>query len=91
MRNQFFFELGFEREARVFLVQYEDFVTNPEKRFRMLFEWIGVPFDASFVDHIFSSSIAKRKVADPAPSTAALCDPLQARLDATYRAQVDSR
>ncbi|MFC2085828.1 sulfotransferase domain-containing protein [Bacteroidota bacterium] len=89
MRNQFFFELGLDREKRVFLVQYEDFVTDPKGRFRMLFDWIGVPFDESLVDHIFSSSIGKRKVADPVASTAALCDPLLARLDTAYEAQLD--
>lgn len=89
MRNQFFFDLGLESNPSVFLLQYEDFVQNPDERFEMLYRWLGLSYDRSFVDHIFASSVGRKRPPEYADSTRALCDPLQSRLDAAYSSQIE--
>ena len=89
MRNQFFFELDLDSNPSVFLLQYEDFVQNPNARFKTLFGWLGLSFEPALVDHIFSSSIGKKKTPEFEDTTRALCEPLHERLNKAYERQME--
>jgi len=84
MRNQVFFDLNLDTDPRVLIVQYEDTVQNPERAFRRVFQFLGLPFDMSVVDGVFASSVGKHRWLGIDSPIQEVCDALKARLDAEY-------
>ena len=85
LRNQFYWRFGFDDDARVLLVKYEDLVTNPQEHFPPLFEFVGVPFQPEHVAHIFSSSVGKRPFKGVRRDIEELCEELWQKFETRYQ------
>ncbi len=81
VRNHFFVELGLDVHPRMKLVKYEHLVQEPEAGFRAIFDHVGAPFDASFLDKVRATSVGRRAPAEASAEIRALCADLMARLD----------
>lgn len=84
MRNQLYFDLGLNMDARVLLVHYEDTVLNPERAFRRIFDFLGFPYHPDATTHVFAGSLGKNRWPGVEPRVQTLCDDLTARLDTQY-------
>jgi hypothetical protein len=84
LRNQFFFQLGLERDPRVLLVRYEDLVSSGEEPFHRLFDFAGIPFEPRFREGVSDASIGKRPFPPIDPRVVARCDELLARLEQAH-------
>lgn len=82
MRNSFFVSLGLDTHPRMLLVKYEDLVLRPEATFRTIFDHVGAPFDASFLDKVRATSVGRREAPVASPEIRSLCDALMRRMDA---------
>ncbi len=83
-RNQFYFHCRLADSGRTLLVKYEDLVTRPKEFFPEIFQFLGVPFETAFVNHIFSSSVRKQPLPSYEPKVQALCESLLEKLDSVY-------
>ncbi len=84
IRNQYFWELGLDRDPRFLMVRYEHLVSQPQMVFRTVFEHVGSDFDPDFVARMNARSVGK----SPAPVLRSgireLADGLLERFDAEY-------
>lgn len=86
LRNSFYFLLNLDAEPRVMLQAYEPLVERPAEVFPALFDFVGVPFDATYIDDVVPTSIGLRPAPAVDPRVARLCDALTERLDAAAAA-----
>jgi len=83
--NRLYFDLGLYDHPRVRLAQYERLVVEPEVEFMALAGFLGMPFRASMVKGIKTSSIGR----DPTPAlTHGLRDECEHLMDRLYRSQL---
>jgi hypothetical protein len=82
LRNSFYFLLGLDKEPRVMLQAYEPLVEHPAEVFPALFDFIGVPFHAQYIEDVAPTSVGLRPAPSVDPRVARLCDALTERLDA---------
>lgn len=83
VRNMFFFELGLDRRSnQVMFIKYEDLVTNPQRMYSDVFDFLDIEYDPAFADDTFASSVGKEVFPDIAPDIEAVCEEMLARLDA---------
>jgi hypothetical protein len=87
-RNQLYFDLDLARHSQVALCRYEHLVAEPALVMRRIYDFAGVPCpDLSHTQQVHSSSVTKGKNLELLPEVRALCEQLQARLDAQYELQ----
>ncbi len=77
-RNRLFFEQHLEREKRVFLLNYEKFVTAPEESLQKITDFIGIPFSPQMTRYIHARSISRHSSPQINPLVQELCDELTA-------------
>lgn len=81
IRNIQFFEQGYDRDQRVFLLPYDRFVRNPWSSFERLFQAMAIPLTSRMTMHIHARSIRKNAGPDVAANIRKLCDELSRRFD----------
>ena len=81
VRNQLFFDLGLDREARVRLLRYETLVVDPAWTMRGLYEWLDMPWSASSMRFVHARSLHSPNQPPLDPQLAPLCGNLLQRLD----------
>lgn len=87
-RNSIYFDLNLQEDPRVMLCRYEDFVVEPEKNMREIYQKVGQAFpDTGIASIVHSNSIKKGKDIDFSPEIAQLVQEMQTKLEAAYRAQ----
>jgi hypothetical protein len=86
LRNDLFFELGAASRQDVLLVSYEDLVTEPGPSHHRLFTFANVARPESSAGEVYESSVAKRPFPEIPGAITALCQDVEARLRAHYRA-----
>jgi hypothetical protein len=89
VRNQFFIELGLNRDPRVLTVRYEDLVTRPETESERVYVHAGCEFQPEFAAGVFSSSVGRTPNPALEPEIRSLCDAMTARLDAEHASKLD--
>jgi hypothetical protein len=87
LRNRFFFELRLQEDERVLLVKYEELVTHPDTLFPWVFEFIGIPFEPTYVSEVKATSIRKEVCPHICPEIRTVADRMMARLDEASVAQ----
>lgn len=78
--NQFYFDLGLNRNSRVKAVQYELLVRKPEEQFCQLCDFIGIKFDSFICEYVHNKSINKYPPPDIEPAIRNACEKLWERL-----------
>lgn len=87
-RNQLYYELELSTCPQVMLCRYEHLATDPAAVMRRIYEFVGVACpDLSHTAQVHSASVTKGRDLQLLPEVRALCEPLQARLDAQYESQ----
>jgi len=81
LRNRFYFDLGLQDRHDVHLVRYEELVQDPVPCATGVFEFLGLPFDPSYVADLRTSSIGKRPLPEIREEIALRCEELIERLD----------
>ena len=84
MRNRVFFDLALDRDPRVIALQYEDTVLNPERSFRSVFRFLGMPYHDEVVSDVFASSVGKHAWPGVPEDIRQLCDELKDSLDVAH-------
>lgn len=85
IRNRVYFNLALQSRADVMLINYEELVTSPRQHLRAAFDFVGLPFQDRFFEHVSTASI--RKEAEPAidHQVARLCDELMEQFRSVLR------
>jgi len=78
-RSQLFFELGFDTNPRVQLVQYEKLVTDPQTEFPRIFNFIGLDYSDRVSGKVFGSSVRRRSPPEIDAAIVDLCESLMPR------------
>jgi len=79
-RNQIAVENKIDEHPRVYMVQYEDLVTDPGQAFEGLNRGIGLPSFPEAYAHVHSRSIGRHTYPPLDPDIQGLCDELQSQL-----------
>jgi hypothetical protein len=88
IRGRCYFTQKLEEHSDVMLINYEQLVTNPREQLRAAFDFVALPFQDSYYQHVATSSIRKRPDPEIAPEIAALCDALTEQFAAALRRPV---
>jgi hypothetical protein len=83
MRNQMFFDHGFDRNERVLPVQYERLVTDPHVEFQRVFDFIGIPYSPRISRYVSARSVRKEGSPPVDSRVRELCEELLDKLN-TY-------
>ena len=85
LRNRLFFELKLDQDRRVRPVRYEPLVQDPARSFESVFGFLGLSFDARFIEHVHAKSVQSgvSQAVDPAISD--MAQALLTQLDACER------
>ncbi|TQE99019.1 MAG: sulfotransferase [Spiribacter salinus] len=86
-RNALLFESGLDRDERVFLMNYEELVSNPDAHAGCLCEFLDLPFTSGITRHMHARSIGRRGTPDIDGNVAEACELLLERLHGAKRAQ----
>jgi hypothetical protein len=87
-RNQLYYDLELAAHADVMLCRYEHLATDPSTLMRRIYAFADVTCpDLSHTRQVHSSSVSKGKSLELLPEVRALCEQLQACLDAQYELQ----
>ncbi|MGH8238601.1 MAG: hypothetical protein ACREXP_16485, partial [Steroidobacteraceae bacterium] len=87
-RNQLYYDLELAAHRDVLLCRCEHLATEPSAILRWIYDFAGVTCpDLSHARQVHSSSVSKGKSLELLPEVRALCEQLQARLDAQYELQ----
>jgi hypothetical protein len=84
MRNSILWDRDLAADDRVLIVRYEDLVTDPAPFAERVFDFLGVPFDPSFVSDATPRSVRGEPLEDLSDEIRELCDTMQLRLDDAY-------
>ena len=88
-RNSLYFDLKLDENPRVMLCRYEDFVLEPEKHMRAIYQQIGQMYPATGIASIVhSNSIKKGKDIEFSPQVEQIVQDLQNKLEAVYQAKI---
>jgi hypothetical protein len=88
IRGRCYFAQKLEQRRDVMLINYEELVTNPRQHLRAAFDFVALPFQDSYYEHVATSSIRKRPDPQIAAEIAALCEELTQQFNATLRRPV---
>lgn len=83
LRNRVFFDRGLSDSDLVLSVGYERLVSDPERQFRQIFQFLDLPFDPTFIEGVRASSIGRASHPELHPYVAGLCSTLLERLAAS--------
>lgn len=87
-RNSLYFDLKLDEDSRVILCRYEDFVVEPEKYMRAIYQQVGQAYPTAGITSIVHSHARKKgQDIELAPEVEQICQELQNRLEAVYRNQ----
>lgn len=87
-RNQLYYDLELAGHDAVMLCRYEHLAMDPAALMRKVYDFADVQCpDLSHTRQVHSGSVSKGKSLELLPEVRALCEQLQARLDAQYEAQ----
>jgi hypothetical protein len=87
-RNQLYFDLELAKHNEIMLCRYEHLAAEPATVMRRIYTFVELPCpDLSHTQQVHSGSVTKGKNLELLPEVRALCDQLQARLDAQYELQ----
>lgn len=81
IRNRIVGELGLSEDPRVRIVRYSSLVSDPDKRFQDIFEFIGIPYSTSWSQWVYASSVAKDARPELRSDVEAVCQSLLEELD----------
>ena len=88
-RNSLYFDLKLDEDPRVILCRYEDFVVEPEKHMRAIYQQVGQAYPATGIASIVhSNSIKKGKDIEFSPQVEQIVQDLQYKLDSVYQAKI---
>lgn len=88
VRNQFFFELGLDRDPRVLPLRYRDLVNDPLAAMTRVYRFIQQPFPGPhLLTAVHANSVGKGQRVTLSPPIEALCAAMLDRLDAVYQRQ----
>lgn len=80
LRNRYLFDLDLASRAGVLVVAYEDLVGDPLPAFSRLFDYLELPFDASFVHDVSARSVGRAEGRALPPTIERTCDAMLERL-----------
>lgn len=60
LRNVLYFQQEFDKNPNVYLVSYEDLVTEPQNNFIQIFSFIGLDYTPRLSSKVFDSSVRRR-------------------------------
>jgi hypothetical protein len=84
-RNQLYYDLELAAHPDVMLCRYEHLATEPSTVMRRIYDFAAVVFqDLSHTRQVHSSPVSRSRDLELLPEVRALCEQLQARLDAQY-------
>jgi hypothetical protein len=88
-RNSIFFDRELDKDPRVMLWYYEDFVLDPEKYVRKIYQKVGQPYPQNnLTKEVHSNSRKKGKDIEVSAEIEQLARELQEKLEAAYRKQL---
>jgi hypothetical protein len=88
-RNSIYFDRELDKDPRVMLWYYEDFVLDPEKYLRKIYQKVGQPYPQNKITkEVHSNSRKKGKDIEVSPEIEQLARELQEKLEAAYRKQL---
>ena len=87
-RNSLYFDLKLDEDSRVILCRYEDFVVEPEKYMRGIYQQVGQVYPAGIASIVHSHSIKKGKDIEFSPQVEQLVQELQNKLESVYQSKV---
>ena len=88
-RNSIFFDLELDKSPRVMMCSYEDFVLEPEKHVRNIYQRLGQPYpEINLTAEVHSNSRKKGKEIELSPEIEQLAIEMQNKLETTYRSQL---
>lgn len=80
IRNQIFFDLALDNDARCLLLRFEDIVENPEQHIRALCAHFDMPYEAAMARVPSGTKIRKKPAPDIPSEIAALADNMLTKL-----------
>jgi len=87
-RNSIFFDLELDKNPKVMMCSYEDFVLDPEKYVRNIYRWAGQTYPGmNITTDVHSNSMKKGKGIELSPEIEQLAIDLNHKLEAAYRSQ----
>ena len=87
IRNQLFFELGFDRREDVLLVSYDAFAAHPADEMQRLCRFVGVTYRPQLDEHVDRRVSHGTKPLEIDPRVRALATEVHERLEAAREAQ----
>jgi hypothetical protein len=88
-RNSLYFDLKLEEDSRVILCRYEDFVLEPEKHMRAIYQEVGQVYPSTGIASIVHShSIKKGKDIEFSPPVEQIVQEMQNKLEAVYQTKL---
>ena len=91
-RNSLYFDLKLDEDSRVMLCRYEDFVVEPQKNMRAIYQQVGQVYPATDIASIVhSNSIKKGKDIEFSPQVEQIVQELQHKIEAVYQAKLLQR
>jgi hypothetical protein len=89
VRNSLYFDLNLDEDPRVILCRYEDFVLEPEKHMRAIYQKVGQEYPVNGIASIVhSNSVKKGKDIEFSPEVEAIVRELQDKLEAVYKTKL---
>ncbi len=78
--NRLFFDMGLIDDDRILLTWYQLMVTEPEKQFRIITDFLGIQYEEALAADIFSSSLGRSESPAIDESIRADCEVLMEEL-----------
>lgn len=85
--NRLYFDLQMAGDPAVWLVGYEQLVTDPHAEFTAVCDFLGLPFEAEMLADVFASSIGRKPGPALDPAVTAACEEMWQRLTAAQAEQ----
>ncbi len=78
--NRLYYDLELDTSERVMLMRYESVVSDPERYFKALSDFLGLPYEPALAVGVFSSSIRRESGPEIDPRIREACEALWLRL-----------
>jgi len=88
VRNNIYFDLGLQHEAKVLLCKYEDLVTENTDSFQRVFQFVGAEFSPGHVANVHNRSVGKTDPPVIDPEVRELCEQMMGSLNQVYDRQL---
>jgi hypothetical protein len=80
LTNRLYFDLNLDQEERTRVIHYETIVSEPEREFKRIFQFLGLDYQGRVIEGIFSTSVGKNEKPDIDPEIRTQCNELFALL-----------